>query len=142
VFGKRNQVVDGAEKLRGVAFFEGFTDAELDRVAALADDVEAEPGAVLTEQGRVGQECFVVLEGHASVYVGDEYVAALGPGSMVGEMSLFDHRPRVATVVADDAMHLIAFDTKRFRTLLAEMPKAGERVNQLLAARIRANRSR
>ena len=41
-------------KLRGVAFFEGFTDAELDRVAALADDVEAEAGAVLIEQGRVG----------------------------------------------------------------------------------------
>jgi CRP-like cAMP-binding protein len=142
VFHKRSKTVDGAAKLRGVTFFQGFSDAELDRVAELADDVEAETGAVLVEQGRVGQECFVVLAGHASVYVGEDHVATLGPGSMVGEMALVDHLPRVATVIADEPMTLVAFDTKRFRTLLDEMPKAGERVLQLLAARRQANESR
>lgn len=141
MFGKRNRSVDGASELRGVTFFAGFSDAELDRVAELADDVEAETGAVLMEQGRVGLECFVVLDGHASVYVGVDYVATLGPGSMVGEMALVDHLPRVATVVADSPMRLIAFDTKAFRTLLTEMPKAEERVLQLLADRLKANRS-
>lgn len=123
-------------------FFTGFSDDELARVAELADDVRAETGALLTEQGRVGQECFVVVEGQASVYVGDAFVATVGPGTMVGEMALLEHRPRAATVIADTPMRLLAFDTKRFRTLLDEMPKAGERVNALLAARIRANRAR
>ena len=123
------------------AFFEGFSDHDLDRVAELADDVQAEAGAMLMEQGRVGQECYVILDGHASLYVADEYVTTLGPGSMVGEMALVDHLPRVASVIADTPMVLVAFDTRRFRILLEEMPKAEERVLQLLADRRTANRS-
>ncbi len=142
MFGKRKRSVDGVAKLRDVLFFSGFSDAELDRVAELADDVDADAGAVLMEQGRVGQECFVILAGHASVYAGEDWVATLGPGSLVGEMALVDHQPRAATVVADTPMSLIAFDTRRFRTLLAEMPLAEERVKQLLADRLKANRSR
>ena len=45
MFGTRKKAVDGVEKLRGVSFFDGFTDDELQRVAELADDVEAETGA-------------------------------------------------------------------------------------------------
>ena len=142
VFHKRTKAVDGAAKLRGTAFFEGFSDHDLDRVAELADDVQAEAGAMLMEQGRVGQECYVVLDGHASLYVADEYVTTVGPGSMVGEMALVDHLPRVASVIADTPMVLIAFDTRRFRILLEEMPKAEERVLQLLADRRTANRAR
>jgi CRP-like cAMP-binding protein len=141
VFHKRTRSVDGTAKLRGVSFFEGFSEEDLDRVAELADDVEAEAGAVLVEQGRVGQECFVILDGRASVYVGDDKVDSLGPGSMVGEMALIDHLPRVATVVADEPMTLVAFDTRRFRTLLDEIPKAGERVLQVLAERRQAKES-
>jgi len=137
MFGRRTKAVDGAGKLRAVAFFEGFDDHELARVAELADDVEAETGAVLVEQGRVGQECYVILEGRASVYVGDEHVATLDAGSMVGEMALIGHKPRNATVVADTPMKLLAFDTKHFKQLLEEMPKAHDRVMETLAARLR-----
>lgn len=135
----RKKSADGAAKLAGVAFFEGFTDDELARVAALADDVEAEQGSVLIDQGRVGQECYVIIDGRAGVWIGDEHVATLEPGSMVGEMALVDHRPRSATVVAETALQLIAFDTKHFKQLLEEMPKAHDRVMQILSARMRSN---
>jgi len=140
MFGHRKKAVDGAEKLRGVAFFEGFSDEELDRVAELADDVEAEAGAVLVDQGRVGQECFVILEGQASVFANEEHIATVGPGMMVGEMALVEHRPRNATVVAETPMRLLAFDTRHFKQLLEEMPKAHDRVMEMLAARLQANR--
>lgn len=142
MFGKRKHVVDPAEKerLRGVAFFEGFTDEQLDRVVELATEVAVPAGEVLMEQGRVGQECFVVLEGTAGLFVGDEHVVSIEPGTMVGEMALVEHRPRSATVVAETPMRLIAFDTRAFRALLAEMPRAEERVMQLLADRLKANR--
>jgi CRP-like cAMP-binding protein len=142
MFGNRKKAIGGAEKLAGVPFFAGFSPEELERVADLADDVEAEPGAVLVEQGRVGQECFVILDGQAGVYVGDEHVTTSGPGSMVGEMALVDHRPRSATVVAETPMRLLGFDTKAFRSLLDEMPKASQRVMSLLNARAQENRDR
>jgi CRP/FNR family cyclic AMP-dependent transcriptional regulator len=149
MFGKRTKAATDEQErfalavdLRNAAFFEGFEPGELDRVAELADSVEAFPGAVIIDQGRVGQECFVVLEGEATVHVGDDLVATIGPGTMIGEMALVDHRPRSASVIAATPMRLVAFDTADFKTLLTEMPKAHERVITTLAARLDANRQR
>lgn len=140
MFGHRKKAVDGASKLKDVAFFEGFSDDELNRVAELADELSAEPGAVLVDQGSVGQDCFVILEGEAGVYFSGEHIATVSPGSMVGEMALIEHRPRNATVVAETPMKLLAFDTTHFKQLLQEMPKANDRVMETLAARLHARR--
>lgn len=139
---KRTKATDGAARLRALAFFEGFTDGDLDRVAELADDLEVEAGTCIIDQGRVGQECFVVESGEVGVYAGDEHIVTLGAGSMIGEMALVDRRPRSASVIAETEVRLLAFDTKAFRTLLSEMPIAEERVLGLLAARLKANESR
>jgi CRP/FNR family cyclic AMP-dependent transcriptional regulator len=127
------------DKLRGVAFFEGFSDDELQRVADLADDVETEQGALLIDQGRVGQECFVILEGRAGVYAGDDHIATLESGAMVGEMALVDHRPRTASVIAETPMQLVALDAKAFKELLETMPKVHDRVMETLSARLRGD---
>ena len=134
MFGRKR--TGDAEWLSGVSFFKGFTQDELERVAALATEVDAEPGAELMEQGRMGDACYVIVEGDAGVYISGEHVASLHEGSMVGEMALIDHRPRNATVVAETPMVLAAFDHKAFHQLLDEMPKAKERVLELLNARL------
>ncbi len=139
---KKAEKQAAAARLKDVAFFEGFTDDELVRVAELADDLEAEAGAELTDQGRPGQECFVLVKGRANVFVGADLVATLEAGSMVGEMALIDHRPRSATVIAETPMELLAFDTRAFRSLLDEMPKASQRVMSLLNTRLQENADR
>lgn len=128
---------DAAQRLVEVAFFEGFSPQELQRVAELAEEVDAEAGAELTEQGRVGQEAYVVLDGRAGVYVGGKMVAEVKPGEMVGEMALIDHRPRSATVKALTPMRLLSFDAQQFRRLLDEMPKATQRVMEKLVELLR-----
>jgi CRP-like cAMP-binding protein len=134
---KKTASTEAGSALANVSFFEGFSPKELDRVAELAESCDAEPGAMLTEQGRPGQECYVILEGTAGVYIGNERMAELGAGEMVGEMALIDHRPRSATVKADSAMRLLKFDSKRFRTLLDEMPKASQKIMTELNERLR-----
>lgn len=128
---------ESTDWLAKVSFFEDFSTSELQRVLELSEEVEAEPGAELTDQGDPGQDCYVIVEGTASVYVGAEHIASLSDGSMVGEMALIDHRPRSATVVADTRMKLLKFDAGQFRTLLTEMPKASQRVMAVLNARLR-----
>lgn len=137
----RNNTLD-VDWLANVKFFEGMDRAELTRVAALAERVEAEAGAELTDQGRYGDVCYVIVQGSANVYMNGEYVTSLGSGAMVGEMALLEHRPRAATVVAETPMVLAAFGTKEFRTLLEELPRAKERVLSVLGDRLKANRER
>ena len=124
------------ELLSGVPFFDGFTDADLQRVVELSDEVTVHAGNVVVDQGDPGTHCFVTISGVASVYVSGEHVAALGPGSMVGEMALVDHRPRTATVVGDTELELLRFDSQAFSKLLEEMPRASERVMSLLRTRL------
>jgi hypothetical protein len=88
------------EYLQRLSFFEGFDAEELARVAQLGREVEFSPNTVIIDQGSVGQVCFVLVEGSASVYIAGEHVATLEAGSLVGEMALVDHRPRRATVVS------------------------------------------
>jgi CRP-like cAMP-binding protein len=134
----RSHPSDAAFRLAEVAFFKGFTDDELRRVAELAEELDAEVGAELTDQGRPGQEAYVILDGRAGVYISGNLKAEVGAGEIIGEMALIDHHPRVATVRALTPMKLLAFDTERFRRLLDEMPKAQVKVMEVLVERLRS----
>ena len=133
-FGKKP--AESADWLASVAFFEGFSAEDLSRVEALSTEVEAPAGTVLIDQGDAGVDCFVIVEGEASVIVSGAHVTSLASGAMFGETALVDHRPRNASVVADTDMRLLRFDAKHFRQLLDEMPKASERVMTLLHQRL------
>ena len=134
----RSHPSDAAFRLKDVAFFEGFTDDELRRVAELAEQVDAEAGAELTDQGRPGQEAYVILSGTCGVYIGGVLKAEVTAGDIIGEMALIDHHPRTATVRALTPLTLLAFDAAKFRRLLDEMPKAQVRVMEKLVERLRA----
>ena len=133
----RKKIDDGAERLAKVELFEGFTKAELARVADLVEEVEAESGAVLVEQGKPGTEAYIVMDGEAVFEVGGERRGTIGPGEPIGEMALIDNRPRVGTVRAVTPMKLLVLDASQFRKLLDEMPKANRAVMARLSERIR-----
>lgn len=123
--------------LASIPLFEGMSDQELNKLRRLGARVEVGAGEVLVDQGDPGTYCFAIAEGTASVFVNGEHVATVGPGSTIGEMALIDHRPRTATVVANDPMVLLSFDTRSFRAMLDDMPKASERINAILGSRLR-----
>ncbi|MEM7276049.1 MAG: cyclic nucleotide-binding domain-containing protein [Actinomycetota bacterium] len=140
MFGRNNKLDTGW--LASVAFFDGFGDDELSEVSALGERMEVTAGTEIIDQGRVGDACYVIVDGRANVYIRGEYVATVGPGSMVGEMALVEHRPRNASVTAETEMVLVSFGNSEFRKLLDRSPNAKERVLTTLNARIRANEAR
>jgi CRP-like cAMP-binding protein len=132
--GDRASYVDD---LRHIALFARMSNADLEEVAQLGEPVDAEAGALLMDQGDVGVECFLVLEGDAGVMVAGEHVATIGPGSVVGEMALIGHKPRNASVVAQTPMRLLSFNIAHFKRLLEDMPVARDYIYQLLQERAR-----
>jgi len=130
------------EDLPRIPLFVGLESNEIADIAAMAVRREMEPGEVLIEQGRFGDSFFVIASGTALVYIADEYVASVGQGSAVGEMSLIEHRPRNATVVADTNLVVAEFSIKDFAKLLERYPSANLRVNELLNRRLAENITR
>lgn len=136
---RKDDVSGYVADLRGVALFEKMSDADLERVIQMGEPVDAEPGALLIDQGDVGTECFLVIDGEAGVFSGGDQVATIGPGSVVGEMALIGHRPRNAAVRAKTPMRLLAFDIKHFRRILDDVPVARDHIYGLLEARAAEN---
>jgi CRP-like cAMP-binding protein len=137
MFGQHNKLDTGW--LSTVGFFNEFSHDELTRVAALGEKLEVEAGTELIDQGRVGDACYVIVSGTATVHIRGEFVTTVGAGTMVGEMALVDHRPRNATVTAETDMVLVSFGTKAFRKLLEASPTTYRRVIGMLNDRLRAN---
>lgn len=124
--------------LSTLSFFAGFDRHALDKIAAMGEPVEVESGAVITQQGEVGREAYVVTSGEVQVLVNGHAIATVGPGSVLGEMALLDLRPRSATLVAQTPVELMAFDAKQFRRILDEMPADARAALEAQDSRFRA----
>jgi CRP-like cAMP-binding protein len=93
------------EVLQKTRFFADVMSAvELDTLAVKSQMRTFPRGVTIVRQGDLGASMFVVVDGKVSVTVhsrtGKERVATLGPGDIVGEMSLLTGARRNATVVA------------------------------------------
>src|SRR4051794_29550419 len=106
------------EHLRKVPLLSSCSTKDLQRIASRADELTLEPGKKLAEQGRQGREAFVIVDGTCTVSRNGKKVATLGPGEVVGELSLLDHGPRTATVTADTPMNVQVLDQRHFMAVL------------------------
>ena len=127
----------GVKELRAIPAFAACTDKELGLIDSTATRVDVAPGHVLTSEGQIGRESFVVLEGAATVSIKGSEVAVAGTGEFIGEMALLDNQPRTATVTALTAMHLLVFDSRSFSTALQSTAFA-RRMLQGLSQRLRS----
>jgi len=57
-------------------------------------------GDVLTRQGELGDELFLLLDGVLSVEVGDDWIAHVGPGAILGERAVLEGGVRTSTLRA------------------------------------------
>lgn len=94
-------------------------------------------GQAIFSEGEPGQMMYVVLEGQVRLLVRGQVVEELGPGGVLGEMSLIDDRPRIASAVAVSDCRLVPVDEKRFAFLVQQTPRFAIQVMRVLADRLR-----
>jgi CRP/FNR family transcriptional regulator len=110
---------DKVDALRSVPIFDGLPDESLERIAALASEVDVPAGQVVIEARTPGAGMFVILEGRVSVR-GRGIDVELGPGEVVGEVSLLRaDSQRVARVQTLTDVRCLAVDRAGFRELVA-----------------------
>ena len=125
------------ELLAGIPLFTSCNDRELGQVAALTVPAEFPAGAVLTRQGQAGGIAFVIASGRAEVVRGGRRLARLGPGDVVGELSLIDGEPRSATVKAVDDLEVLEISAKDLERLLRKAPSVRRKLLEALSERLR-----
>jgi CRP-like cAMP-binding protein len=126
------------DHIRSVPLFGEFGDKELQRVAAIAKEVEFPAGKVIAKQGESGVGFHMIVEGEASVSVDGTNHATLGPGAYFGEMSLLDGGPRSATVAAATDLKTVSLTSWDFNALLDQFPELTRKLLIQLSARLRS----
>jgi CRP/FNR family transcriptional regulator, cyclic AMP receptor protein len=125
------------EHLRNVSLFSTCSNKDLEKIAKASDEVNLAAGTVIVDQGQTGREAFVMVSGSATVRRNGKKVATLGPGAVIGELSLLDHGPRTATVVCDVDSAVLVISQRNFIGVLDEVPALAHKLLASLAGRIR-----
>ena len=126
------------QQLRSIPFFRNLPAAALEAVAAQLHPEHHKRGDVVFHQGDPGETMYLVVSGQVEVLAGADQspLAALGPGSFVGELALLLGEPRSATlrVVADS--WLWALRRADLDALLTEHPVISVELSRELGRRL------
>src|SRR5206468_10427676 len=95
---------------------------DLGQLAGWLVDVELHEGESLMEQGGMPDMLFVLETGTVDVLRDGERVASLGPGQVVGEISLIEPQRRTATVRATSDVRAAARPLEHLGPLEGELP--------------------
>ncbi len=98
-------------------------------------------GEIIIREGDVGDCMFVIQEGQAEVLIGsgagEVRLNVLGPGTFFGEMAVFEHDVRSATVRALGEARVITVDKRNFMRRVHEDPALAFRLVETMSNRIR-----
>jgi CRP-like cAMP-binding protein len=137
--------------LVAMPLFTGLTKKQLGSVAKAVDHASFEPGTELVTEREEVQRLIIIRSGTAAVtrrgVVAREgggmqdgttrRLGTVGPGDVVGELSLIDGHVASASVVAETPMDALLLYRTRFNKLLKDMPELYPRLLVGMAARIR-----
>jgi len=136
--------------LRRIKILAGMTDGQLERFAEFVEVEKVPQWTVVVKQGEPGDSMYFILEGElrARINVADRetILATLGAGDFFGDISLFDHGPRSADVVANSDSLVVKISAPGFEKLAKDAPEIAtpllRAVGRTLSARIRTDNKR
>jgi CRP-like cAMP-binding protein len=129
------------ELLAQVPLFAGLDARERKKLAAACLPKTFPAGAHMVEEGKPGLGLFIITRGRVEVYRGQgdeqQLLNTLGPGGILGEMSLIDNQPRSASVEAVEPTDCLLITRDSFHTLVQKHAQIAWCIVPVLAERFR-----
>lgn len=144
-----------SEQLRALipkcTLLENFSPPEVRLLAHFMDVYRAAPGVEIIREGDGGDFMVMILQGRVEVRKRDrwkelQFIAEVGPGRTLGEMSMIDGEPRFATCVAIEPVTLAVMQRESLARIIVEQPLLGAKILMelvlMLSQRLRATSAR
>ena len=125
-----------AYRFSPVPLFAECSKRELKQLCRAAVVEHRATGATLVTEGEPGTEAFVLLQGKCRVLRNGRRVGQVGPGGVIGELSMLNRAPRNATVVAETPLEVAILERRDFLALLESSPSIARKLLERLAARV------
>ena len=124
---------DKIEVLASVPLFAGLSKRELTGMARRVRETEFVPGEHILVEGEVAHECFVILDGTATVRRSGRKVTEVGEGDVIGEMGLVTDLRRSAGVRAETFVSSLRIARDDFTAIMDEYPRVAVKVLRTIA---------
>ncbi len=116
------------ETLGAVPLFSRLDDDEVFRLLQPTEARTYSAGDTIVREGDTGDTLFVILTGRVRIVKSGEAINQLRAGDVFGEMSLVRHRPRSATVVAEEPSELLLLHRRDFEAFLRDEARLGVKI--------------
>ena len=125
-----------------IPLFERMSPEEREELRGMMSQTTLRRGEVLFNEGDSGDRLYILLTGkvklgHTSVDGRENLLAVLGPGEVVGELTLFDPGPRSTTATAVATTELLALEHNQRMGFIDSHPTLAKDMLRALAVRLR-----
>ncbi len=131
------------ETLAHVELFAGLEKKDLQQLAGACRERTYSAGSKVIKQGDTGVGLYVITDGTVRITKETDpdkpemNLGTVGPGNVLGEMSLLDDLPRSANVIAVNDVKALLLPVWEFRTILRNHPDIALRLLATLSRRLR-----
>ncbi len=128
--------------IKTVPLFSALNPEDQEELRSMMVDVQLRRGEKLFTEGQEGDRLYLIVEGkvklgHTSGDGRDNLIAVLGPGEMIGELTLFDPGPRSTTATAVASTRLMELDHSAMMSFIDTRPELAKHMLKALAQRLR-----
>ena len=104
---------------------------------------ETQPaGVIILQEGDQGQSMYLIVNGEVEIRKEDTVLGKLGAGDFFGEMAIFEHETRSATVSTQTDVRLLRLEGDDLLRLIEELPTIAVSICQYLSHRLQDLNSR
>ena len=111
-----------ADELAALPVFKTLDRKAVEALAGSGRVVHLPTSWALVTESQPADSCYVLLSGETEVRQHGDVVATLGPGALVGEAALVEHKTRNATVITTNEVRALRLGFDDLSTLFAQHP--------------------
>ena len=130
---------DFREMITGIHMFSELSSEEIDALSNYLTMYKADSGVMITDEGDSEGYMCTLIEGklevrkNTTIEDNSKRLTVIRPGSTIGEMTLLDHLPHSATVIASEDSVLLVLVNSMFDKMLVENIQLGLNILKIIA---------
>ncbi len=134
--------MDRPSLLGSIPLFEGLSREDLELLAHKVGERSFPAGTMIFNLGDPSDAMYIVADGHVNIHLPGEdsrriSLKDITRGEYFGELSLFDDKPRSASVLATTDVVLLELDRRGLSEYLDGRPRAAMAILKMMAERLR-----
>jgi CRP/FNR family transcriptional regulator, cyclic AMP receptor protein len=130
-------IIEKVLLLQTVDVLSGMTSEQLSFIAAIAQEISAQPNWTIYREGDSPDGIYVVISGSVRMQRGKDEIDRIMPNGAFGVWALFDTEPRLTTASTIEESQLLFVSRERFYDVLSDHVDIVEGILKQLAQRLR-----